>query len=347
MMAMIQHDLRKLLSFHAVSQVGYMVLGIGTGTAIGIAGAIFHMLNNAIFKDCLFLTAGSVERRTGTMDLAKLGGLGRMMPFTFVSFFIAALSISGVPPLNGFVSKWMVYQGIVDAGIAHYWIFLIAAMFGSALTLASFIKVGHSVFLGDKPREIGEVKEVEHTMRFPMGVLAALCVVFGIFAQLPLVYFIGPVVGISFPAFPAAISSWAGIWSPTLGTILLLVALGIGGLIYLARRIKVARTAPLYIGGETTGEGTTDSLNCTPGRLALRRETRVLGTEFYDTIRNMGGLKGAYGKGEAGSFDIASYGKYVFPISNFLKLLHNGHLANYVSWILWGLIILFIVLAII
>ena len=345
MMAMIQHDLRKLLSFHAVSQVGYMVLGIGTGTPIGIAGAIFHMLNNAVFKSCLFLTAGSVERRAGTMDLAKLGGLGRMMPFTFIAFFIAALSISGVPPLNGFVSKWMVYQGIIEAGASYYWIFLIAAMFGSALTLASFVKVGHSVFLGDKPREIGTIAEVEHSMRFPMVVLAVLCVVFGIFAQLPLLYFIGPAIGVSFPEFPAAIS-WTGIWSPTLGTILLLVALAIGGLIYLVGRIRVARPAPLYIGGETTGEGTTDSLNSTPGRLTLRRDTKVLGTEFYDTIKNMGGFKGAYDKGEVGSFDIYSSGKCGAPIAKAFSILHNGRLPNYVSWCLWGLIILFIVLAV-
>ena len=97
-MAMVQHDLRKLLSFHAVSQVGYMVLGIGTGTAIGIAGGLFHMLNNAIYKGCLYLTAGAVEKRTGTMDLAALGGLARVMPFTFVTFGIAALAISGIPP---------------------------------------------------------------------------------------------------------------------------------------------------------------------------------------------------------------------------------------------------------
>jgi len=346
MMAMIQHDLRKLLSFHAVSQVGYMVLGIGTGTAIGIAGAIFHMLNNAIFKSALFLTAGSVERRTGTMDLAKLGGLGRIMPFTFVGFFIAALAISGVPPLNGFVSKWMIYQGILEAGAAQYWIFLVAAMFGSALTLASFVKVGHSVFLGDKPREIGAVKEVEHTMRFPMVVLATLCVVFGIFAQLPLVCFIGPVVGISFPEFPAAIT-WTGIWSPTLATVLLLVALAIGGLIYLVGRTGFVRTAPLYIGGETTGEGTTDSLSHAPGRLTGFRETRVLGTEFYDTIRNMSGLREAYAKGESGAFDIYSSGKYFRPVSWVLSAWHNGRLSNYVSWILWGLIALFIILAIV
>ncbi len=343
MMAMIQHDVRKLLSFHAISQVGYIVLGIGTGTTIGIAGALFHMLNNAIFKSCLFFTAGAVERRTGTANLAKMGGLGKMMPLTFVAFMIAALAISGVPPLNGFVSKWMIYQGIIEAGIAQSWIFLIIAMLGSALTLASFVKVGHSIFLGEKPHELGEVKEVEHSMKFPMAVLALICIVFGVLAQIPLLYFIGPVMGISFPEIGAAIV-WTGFWNPTSGTILLLVALAIGALIYLAGRGMGMRTAPPFIGGETIGEGTTNSLN-RGGRLTEPHETRVLGTEFYDTIRNMGILKRAYSKGETGSFDIYSLGKYLQPIGWILSSWHNGRLSNYVSWILWGLIVLFAILA--
>jgi len=246
------------------------------------------------------------------MDLGKLGGLGRIMPLTAVAFSIAALSISGIPPLNGFVSKWMIYQGIIEAGAAYYWIFLVAAMFGSALTLASFIKVGYAVFFGDKPREIGKVAEVEHSMRFPMGVLATLCVIFGVFAQLPLVYLIGPIVGVSFPEFPAAISL-TGIWSPTLGAILLFVALAIGALIYFAGHIKSARIAPLYIGGETTGKGTTDSLSTPHGRLALPQDTRVLGTQFYDTIRNLPGLKGLYNKAESGFFDIYYIGRHHRP----------------------------------
>ena len=107
------------------------------------------------------------------------------------------------------------------------------------------------------------------------------------------------------------------------------------------------RIAPVYIGGETTGEGTADSLAYTPARLTDARETRVLGTEFYDTIRNMGALKGAYDKGEAGSFDIYNLGKPATPIAKAFSILHNGRLSNYVSWFLWGLIILFVVLAVI
>ncbi|GAI75218.1 unnamed protein product, partial [marine sediment metagenome] len=153
MMALVQHDLKKLLSYHAVSQVGYMVLGIGTGIPLAMAGGIFHMLNNAIYKTSLFLGAGSVEHRAKTTQLNKLGGLARVMPITFVTFFIAALSISGVPPFNGFFSKWMIYQGVAELGKlgggGNLWIvWLLAAMFGSALTLASFIKLIHAIFLG-------------------------------------------------------------------------------------------------------------------------------------------------------------------------------------------------------
>ncbi|MHC4158631.1 MAG: proton-conducting transporter transmembrane domain-containing protein [Planctomycetota bacterium] len=112
MVAIVQHNLKKLLAYSAISQVGYMVLGIATGTPVGLAGAVFHMLNNAIYKCCLFLCGGAVEQATGTADLEELGGLGKKMPLTFITFLIAALSVSGIPPLNGFVSKWMVYQGV-------------------------------------------------------------------------------------------------------------------------------------------------------------------------------------------------------------------------------------------
>ncbi|MBD3264590.1 MAG: hypothetical protein GF375_05780, partial [Candidatus Omnitrophica bacterium] len=114
MMALVQHDLKRLLGYHAVSQVGYMVLGIGTGTLIGIAGGLFHMLNNAIYKSCLFFSGGAVEKKCGTTDLDKLGGVAKFMPITFLTFLIASFSISGVPPFNGFFSKWAIYQGVIE-----------------------------------------------------------------------------------------------------------------------------------------------------------------------------------------------------------------------------------------
>ncbi|MFA6079238.1 MAG: proton-conducting transporter membrane subunit, partial [Candidatus Omnitrophota bacterium] len=98
MMALVQKDYKRLLSYHAISQVGYMILGIGTLVPAGIVGGLFHMINNALYKSCLFLTGGSVEKQTGTTDLAKLGGLGKKMPVTFICYLITAAAISGVPP---------------------------------------------------------------------------------------------------------------------------------------------------------------------------------------------------------------------------------------------------------
>lgn len=163
MMALIQHDLKKLLGYHAVSQVGYMVLGIGTGNPLGIAGGLFHMVNNAIYKSCLFLSGGAVEKRTGTTNLEKLGGFAKIMPISFVTFLIASLAISGVPPLNGFASKWLIYQGIIETvrNGGYLWVlWLVAAMFGSALTLASFMKLTHAVFLGQPSKAVNRISHI-------------------------------------------------------------------------------------------------------------------------------------------------------------------------------------------
>jgi NADH-quinone oxidoreductase subunit L len=191
MMALIQKDYKRLLSYHAISQVGYMILGIGTAIPVGIIGGLFHMVNNALYKSCLFLTSGSVERQTGTTNLEELGGLRVKMPITFVCFAIAAVSISGVPPFNGFFSKELVYDGALERG----WIFYFAAVLGSFLTAASFLKLGHAAFLG-KPRDrYNNVKEVPWTMLLPMILIAATCVIFGVFNYLPIKYLIQPVLG--------------------------------------------------------------------------------------------------------------------------------------------------------
>jgi formate hydrogenlyase subunit 3/multisubunit Na+/H+ antiporter MnhD subunit len=189
-MALIQKDFKKLLSYHAISQVGYMVLGIGTAVPAGIVGGLFHMINNALYKSCLFLTGGAVEKEAGTTDLGKLGGLGRMMPVTFACFIIAALSISGVPPFNGFFSKELVY----DAALERGWIFYLLAVGGSFLTAASFLKLGHAAFLGKASPANQNVKESSWLMLLPMVVIATVCVIFGVYNVLPVKYLIQPIL---------------------------------------------------------------------------------------------------------------------------------------------------------
>ena len=327
MMALIQHDLKRLLSYHAVSQVGYMVLGIGTGNPIGIAGGIFHMLNHAIYKGCLFLTGGGVEHRAQTTNLDRLGGLAKLMPITFITCLIAALSISGVPPFNGFVSKWMVYQGVIELGKGgdKFWIiWLVAAMFGSALTLASFMKLIHSVFLGSPsptaPRPARKRNEVSFAMWMPMAVLAGLCVIFGVFAyRVPLKNFIFPAVpGVSFPGF----------WSPGLATLLIIIGIILGVIIYWSGNIKGLRTDTAYVGGEI-----------------IPQDSRVTGVDFYDTIKDLGTLKGIYKEAEKKLFDIYDQGmKFIFFFIRGLRKIHSGVLPTYLSWCLSGMLILFIII---
>jgi len=190
LMALIQKDYKRLLSFHAISQVGYMVLGVGTGLPIGIVGGLFHMINHAMYKSCLFLTGGSVEHATGTTDLAKLGGLAKKMPITMICFVIAAASISGCPPFNGFFSKELVYQAAMDRGTAFY----LAAIVGTFLTAASFLKLGHAVYFGKPNPENDKVKEVSPVMWLPMAIIAGACVLFGLLNWIPLQYLIEPFV---------------------------------------------------------------------------------------------------------------------------------------------------------
>ena len=155
MQALKQEQTKRLLAFHSIGQIGYILLGTGvclallpatgkvaTLAAIGFFGAMFHVLNHGLFKALLFLNAGSMLYATGTQNLNKMGGMMKFMPVTAVTAMVASFSISGVPLFNGFVSKWMIYVAAVQGSREAKYLALCAviAIFTSALTLASFIK---------------------------------------------------------------------------------------------------------------------------------------------------------------------------------------------------------------
>jgi formate hydrogenlyase subunit 3/multisubunit Na+/H+ antiporter MnhD subunit len=326
MIAMVQHNLKKLLSYHAISQVGYMVLGIATGTTIGLVGGVFHMINHAIYKSCLFLSGGSVEKSAGTAELEELGGLGKKMPITFACCMIAALSISGVPPFNGFASKWMVYQGVIkmrtQAGtVATLWpLWFTCAMFGSALTLASFVKVLHSVFLSRQRDALTEVKESSPIQWVPMAVLAALCVLLGVFYKDIVGWFLYPALSLN--ANQVTMSDWQS----GLATALLIVGLVIGFIIWLIgkKAVKVREVKTWYCGE------------------SMENEKMVIpGTHFYKTVSRMGGLKQLYSKQEKGWFDpYDQAGRFGLTITELLQRLHNGILPRYLTWVTLGLLLI-------
>jgi len=201
-MALAQHDFKRLLAFHSISQIGYVLAAVGLSTALGLSAGIYHAMNHTIFKGLLFLAAGAVLHETGTTDLGKLGGLSKKMPHTTALFLVGALSISGVPPFNGFASKWMIYQAsyqrAVESGNIGFLLVTVVALVTSTLTLASFVKVTQSVFFGQLPKELENVKEVPFGMRFAMGILAVLCLVTGLFPDFVTTYLTQPAAAAAF-----------------------------------------------------------------------------------------------------------------------------------------------------
>jgi formate hydrogenlyase subunit 3/multisubunit Na+/H+ antiporter MnhD subunit len=319
MMALIQKDYKRLLSYHAISQVGYMILGIGTLVPVGIVGGLFHMINHAMYKSCLFLTGGSVEKQAGTTDLAKLGGLWKKMPVTFICFIIAAASISGVPPFNGFFSKELIYDGALERGV----IFYVAALLGSFLTAASFLKLGHSAYFGKLNKEHDGVKEAPIQMLLPMIVIAGLCVLFGLWNALPLNNLIQPILGSRLEGH-----NFSGFhFNPLLvgGTIVALLAALINHLI----GTKISGS----------GLGAADHIHHAPGlsKVYDKAEKRLF--DPYDIVLKIVDRisKIAWGidRGIDSVYNVFSVNA-AFAVSNVIRSVHNGNYARYIIWSLTG-----------
>ena len=193
-LAVGQWDLKRLLAYHSISQMGYVVLGIGIGALIlarsgniawaslAILGGLFHLLNHAVFKSLLFLTSGSLQMSTGTRQLKQMGGLAEKMPFTRTTCTIASASIAGIPPFNGFWSKLII---VFAAAQAQLWILAAVTVIVSLVTLISFLKVQRYVFLGELPENLQQTKENKGSMLVAMVFLACLCVLMGLLVLVP------------------------------------------------------------------------------------------------------------------------------------------------------------------
>ncbi|TAN39002.1 MAG: NADH-quinone oxidoreductase subunit H [Verrucomicrobia bacterium] len=216
--ALGQHDLKRLLAYHSVENIGIILIGLGFALVavqqgnpvwgrLALAGALLHVWNHGLFKALLFFGAGSVLHATGTRMMSQLGGLWRAMPWTAGLFALGAVAISGLPPLNGFVSEWLVYLGLFDATLAHgpaAWLAISSAIFlgiTGALALACFAKVCGVVFLG-APRSpaAAHAHESGPQMRSAMLVLGVACVAIGL----------APVI--FWPAVVRAMDVWNPVW---------------------------------------------------------------------------------------------------------------------------------------
>jgi hydrogenase-4 component B len=199
--ALTEHDIKRLLAFHSIENIGIIMLGLGSALTfyslnlpslalLGLMAALFHTLNHAVFKSLLFLSAGSVINEMHTKNMEKYGGLIKFMPSTALFFLIGSMAISALPPFNGFFSEWLtfqtLFQGIRQLQFSSQWIFILAAgslAFTGGLALACFVKAFGATFLA-RPRtaEVSKAKESNFPMLLGMGLLAALTLLFGLFS---------------------------------------------------------------------------------------------------------------------------------------------------------------------
>jgi len=177
-LAVGQRDIKRLFAYSSISQVGLIVLGLGLGTPLGMVGALYHLVNHALFKSLLFLNAGAVEYATGTRDLKKLGGLNRMLPVTGATSLVGSMSIAGVPPFSGFWSKLIIVLACIEGG---FYGFGIAVVLVSIVTLAYQLKVQRLAFFASLPEALKDLKREPPMMALAMVLLALGCIALSFF----------------------------------------------------------------------------------------------------------------------------------------------------------------------
>jgi proton-translocating NADH-quinone oxidoreductase chain N len=185
-----QGDFKRMLAYSSISQVGYIVLGLGCGTELAIVGAIFHLFNHSIFKSLLFVNSAAVEEQLGTTDMNQMGGLGKRMPVTSITSLIAFLSTAGVPPLSGFWSKLIIVVALWQSG---YFIYAFIAILASVITLGYLLLMQRKVFFGILSQRWVNIKEAGIGIIFPAVMLALIIVGVGLLFPLMFNSFILPV----------------------------------------------------------------------------------------------------------------------------------------------------------
>ncbi|QGP91021.1 NAD(P)H-quinone oxidoreductase subunit 2, chloroplastic [Neomoorella glycerini] len=275
-----QNDLRRVLAYSSISQVGYILLGLGLWTPIGSSGALLHLMNFAIMETLLFLAAGVIIRQAGTSELRYLGGWGRRLPTNTMLFGLAALASAGVPPLNGFASKWLIYRAGLEAG--HPFLTVIAVVV-SALTLIAYGKVFSGLFLGPVKSE-GKIFKPSFLTMLPTWVLAILCILLGLWPAQALTY-LRPALAVLADAVPA-VQVW-GYWDPVVtGVLLLGIAVLASLVVAVSRSLTRSQPCPgksaLYLNGvSTVGDGW--------GCSYADRELYMAGQHLYWAVRRIFG----------------------------------------------------------
>jgi len=360
--ALVQHELKRLLAFHSIENVGLITLALGASVVlahsgqhawatIAFAAALFHVLNHALFKALLFLGAGAFEQATGELRLDHLGGLLTRMPWTGAAFSVGVVAIAGVPPLNGFVSEWLMLESLLHAGlqggllcvmVSAVALGVMAATVG--LALFCFVKVGGLVLLGHSRSEAArDARDPGVPMRVGMGLLAGMCLLLGAVPGL----IISPLLRLR-PGAPVTAHT-AGLWLPGTGglpTAGILTVLVVGTFVLVRVRGPRTALAPVWNCGQIdepalawTSAGFTASL-----RLSLQgvlRSERALEVERESGIVQ----EIRYRQHVPSLIDRWVYGptqRIAFKLAAVARRLQSGSLPAYVGYLVGLLLVLLI-----
>ena len=365
--ALMQHDLKRLLAYSSIENIGIILLGLGVALAgrsaaadaaviLGLSAALFHVINHAVFKSLLFLGAGAIDSAVGTRELERLGGLIHRMPATAIVFLIGSASISGLPPLNGFASEWLTFQALLGLGRAlgasvGALVPLVAGgtlALTAALAVACFVKAfGISFLAMPRSPEAASAREIGRLELGAMASLAAACVVLGLAAP-PIVAAIGTLLGASVLAAPMGVGS-----AVPLGAQLFVPGLAVAILALGAVALGLARLlGPISIRqGETWASGRVLHANNQYGAVAFAKPIRLM---FADIVRPVREIDIVH---RAGTRFVASihYRAHIAPIferygyrsitralvvgSHVVRRAQNGSLQMYLAYTFVALLI--------
>lgn len=371
MLAIVQHNLKRLLAYHSIENIGIIGIGIGLGciglgqgnnllVILGFAGALLHTLNHSLFKSLLFYGAGNVYQATHTMDIEKLGGLGKRMPHTAILFLIASLAICGLPPFNGFISEFLIYNGMftgLHRGDKTLVSFIVFGLFGLALigglAMLCFTKASGTIFLGQPRHQPHHIPaEASWGKLIPMYAIVALILFIGLFPgafmaalSRPLGLFVDNSANHLQPGRLAVISSLSMIGICSAGFLLLV------GLVYLIKK-RMTASKPEHFGA-TWGcgyTGSTEKMQYTAS--SFIRAYRKLAEPVLTIRKKKKEIHGIFP--QAGGQETHPYDKIEawfidYPLQQLRKFfnrfifLQNGNLQFY---ILYGLVFITLVLGI-
>ncbi len=370
--ALSQDDVKRLMSFHVIGQMGYMFLGIGMGVyflpsnpklaLVGLLAGVFHLLNHVMYKSLLFFTAGSLRFRAGTRNLSNMGALAKVLPVTAVMAGIGALAIAGMPPFNGFSSKWLIYQVSVIGGTGFplFLLFGLTAIFISLVTLASFLKYLGGAFFGQRSDGVAHLadkrNEVPAAMGAPQAILALGCVAFGLVPILPLTAISRAVTPLTSALGGVSLSSAlgtsalglsftpngaeAGVWNPLASTIALILCVVIAvGVARLAR--APSRIVPVWYCGV--------DIPARMGRFHPHGMYEPFRRAFERVYVAMGTPRTAYPVGLAKIFDVDAwlYGPLVKAGGRVAERVSRSHVGIpqwYLVWQVVGMVLVLVVL---